>query len=296
MYGTYPAHCEVRRSGSGEGSFKAAGASDVCWVMAEPWLRVLTCDECRAFDARAMKELGIPSLLLMENASKNASDVAAALLEERHGMVQNVPVLIVCGSGNNGGDGYAMARHLTIAGARVRVLAMTPVESLKGDALVMARIARAMDVPIDEMGANAEAALSGAMATRPNLIIDAIFGTGLSRAVDGIAADLINAINASNITVLAIDVPSGLNADTGTPMGVAIRATATVTMAGLKPGLVRLEAQEFVGDLSVVDIGVPSDFAADLGTILDIEDASGDDAEEDDPDFGEDSDRSRERL
>jgi NAD(P)H-hydrate epimerase len=232
----------------------------------------------------------------MENASKNASDVAAALLEERHGMVQNAPVLIVCGSGNNAGDGFAMARHLTIAGARVRVLALTPMEVLKGDALVMARITRAMEVPIEDAGESAIAALARAISPRPSLIIDAIFGTGLSRVVDGMAADVINAINASNIPVLAIDVPSGLNADTGVPMGVAIRATATVTMAGLKPGLVRLEAQEFVGDLSVVDIGVPGDFAADLGTILDIEDAQADDAEDDDPDFGSDSDRSRERL
>lgn len=264
--------------------------------MAEPWLRVLTCDECRAFDKRATDELGIPSILLMENASKNASDVAAALLEERHGMVQNTPVLIVCGSGNNGGDGFAMARHLTIAGARVRVLAMTPIDALKGDALIMAQIARAMEVPIENLGDDAAVSLRRAMSPKPSLIIDAIFGTGLSREVDGIAADLIRAINASNITVLAIDVPSGLNADTGVAMGVAIRATATVTMAGLKPGLVLLEAQEFVGDLSVVDIGVPSDFAADLGTLLDIEDASAEDAEDDDPDFGGDSDRSRERL
>lgn len=268
--------------------------------MAEPWLRVLTCDECRAFDKRATDELGIPSTLLMENAAKNASDVAAALLEERHGMVQNTPVLIVCGSGNNGGDGFAMARHLTIAGARVRVLAMAPVDALNGDALVMARIARAMEVPIEDVGDDAPAAFARAISLeigpKPSLIIDAIFGTGLSRPVDGAAADLIRAINASNIAVLAIDVPSGLNADTGVPMSDAIRATATVTMAGLKPGLVRLEAQEFVGDLSVVDIGVPGDFAADLGTLLDIEDATGEDAEDDDPDFGGDSDRSKERL
>lgn len=264
--------------------------------MPAPWLRILTRDECRQFDRRASEELNVPSLLLMENASKNAGDVAAALLEERHGMVQNVPVLIVCGSGNNAGDGYALARHLTIAGARVRVLALTPVDSLKGDALVMARIARAMDIPIDDLGDDATAALNRAMSPKPNLIIDAIFGTGLSRTVDAAAAELINSLNASNITILAIDVPSGLDADTGAPLGVAIRATATVTMAALKPGLVRLEAQEFVGDLSVVDIGVPNDFAADLGTMLDIEDATADDAEDDDPDFGGDSDRSRERL
>lgn len=238
----------------------------------------------------------MPSILLMENASKNASDVAAGLLEERYGMVANVPVLMVCGVGNNGGDGFAMARHLTIAGARVRVLAMAPVDALRGDALVMARIARAMDVVIEEVGSDAAGALARAMTPMPGLIVDAIFGTGLSRAVDGVAADLIRAINARNACVLAIDVPSGLNADTGEAMGVAIRATATVTMAGLKPGLVRLEAQDYVGDLSVVDVGVPGDFAADLGTILDIEDATAEDAEDDDPDFGSDSDRSRERL
>ena len=232
----------------------------------------------------------------MENASKNASDVAVALLDERHGMAQNVPVLVVCGSGNNAGDGYAMARHLTIAGARVRVLAMTPVDALKGDALIQARITRAMDVPIEDLGEDAAVSLLRAMSPKPSLIIDAIFGTGLSREVEGIAADLIRAINASNITVLAVDVPSGLDADTGAPLGVAIRATATVTMAALKPGLVKLEAQQYVGDLSVVDIGVPTDFAADLGTMLDIEDATDEDTEDDDPDFGSDSDRSREGL
>lgn len=268
--------------------------------MPAPWLRILSRDECRELDRRACAELSIPSLLLMENASKNATDVASAFLEERHGIVQNVPVLVVCGSGNNAGDGYAMARHLTIAGARVRILAMTPVDALKGDALAMAHIVRAMEIPIEELqetrGDDATAALNRVMMPKPDLIVDAIFGTGLSRAVDGAAAELIQSINASNIAVLAVDVPSGLDADTGAPLGVAIRATATVTMAALKPGLVRLEAQVYVGDLSVVDIGVPTDFAADLGTILDIEDATGEDAEDDDPDFGSDSDRSRERL
>ena len=240
-------------------------------------LRVLTCEEMRAYDARAVAELGLPSIVLMENASRNAAVVAIELLETADIPAANEAhqsqVLIFCGTGNNGGDGLGIARHLTIQGVLPCVFCVGLLAELKGDARIMAQACAALGLDIIE--ANAQDAFDHlAHKSPPTLIIDAIFGTGLSRPPQAAAHAAINAINTlarRGSLVLAIDVPSGLNADTGVAMGVAVHADVTVTFAALKPGLLQLQAQEFVGELAVVDIGVPINFAEDLGTRLPVE-------------------------
>jgi len=231
----------------------------------------------RAYDARAVAELGLPSIVLMENASRNAAVVAIELLETADITAANEAhqsqVLIFCGTGNNGGDGLGIARHLTIQGVLPCVVCVGLLAELKGDARIMAQACAALGLDIIE--ANAQDAFDHlAHKSPPTLIIDAIFGTGLSRPPQAAAHAAINAINTlarRGSLVLAIDVPSGLNADTGAAMGVAVHADVTVTFAALKPGLLQLQAQEFVGELAVVDIGVPINFAEDLGTRLPVE-------------------------
>ncbi len=210
----------------------------------------------RAVDRAAIQEYGIPGIVLMENAARGLTTEALAMLHE----VRTKPpaVLIVCGAGNNGGDGYALGRHLHNAGIDPRFIALG--EPKPGtDAAVNRGICRKIalrEVPLDEIGS-----LMG----EADLIIDAIFGTGLDRPVTGQSAKIIERINATGRPVLAVDVPSGLDCDTGQPLGATIRAARTVTFVAMKPGLAEPAAREFVGEVVVADIGAPIDLLRRFG-------------------------------
>lgn len=193
---------------------------------------------------------GVSGNALMEAAGRA---VAAAVLE-RH---PRRPVLVLCGPGNNGGDGFVAARRLQEAGWSVKVGLLGLRGSLKGDA---AWAAGTWSGPVEPLS---PALLDG----RP-LIVDALFGAGLARAIDGIAGEVIDRINADNLTVVAVDVPSGLHGDSGEVMGRAPTADCTVTFFRGKPGHYSLEGLRRCGSLRIVDIGIPQAALASIGPRL----------------------------
>jgi NAD(P)H-hydrate epimerase len=160
--------------------------------------------------------------------------------------------LIICGSGNNGGDGYALARHLHNHGVRV-ILAPLGEPDPKSDAGINRAICKAMNLGgadldhLDDLSGNASI----------DLIVDAIFGTGLDRPVSGQAARAIEWINRTRRPVLAADLPSGMDCDSGRALGAAVCATRTVTFVGLKRGFLEIEAQKLLGEVFITDIGAP---------------------------------------
>ena len=201
-------------------------------------LVLLTCAEMGRADAAAIAG-GTPGTVLMENAGRA---VAGAVMERYDAR----PVVVLCGPGNNGGDGFVVARHLKANGWNVHVALLGPASALKGDAAWAA-----------DLWKGAEARLSPAVLEGRPLIVDALFGAGLSRPIEGVAAEVIDRINEQALDVVAVDVPSGLHGDTGAVMGTALHAQLTVTFFRAKPGHYSLEGLKRCGDLKVVDIGIP---------------------------------------
>lgn len=209
--------------------------------------REVTRAEMREIDRRAIEERGIPADVLMENAGRAIADVVSERVSPA------CPVIAVCGRGNNGGDGFVAARLLAERGFEVEVL---PLEEGYDESTPAGRAAKAAFERDDiEFVSRLK---KRAMAC----VIDAIFGTGLSRDVSGRERDLILEINRlprDYFPVVAADIPSGLDADTGRPLGAAVKASATVTMGFPKVGFSRPGASAFVGELIVADIGFPPD-------------------------------------
>jgi NAD(P)H-hydrate epimerase len=217
-------------------------------------IRPLSRDEVRGIDARAAQELGMPTVILMENAGRGA----AAWIRER-GVPAQSQGLILCGPGNNGGDGGVVARHLDLWGYAVRVVWFARADRLRGDAAVQFQIlARAgFDQTCwDDESAVTPERLDALLATA-DWVVDALLGTGLTRPVEGTLRTVIEAINRCGKPVLALDLPSGLDADIGQPLGAAVRAQATVTFVAPKLGFNAPGADAYTGTVAVVDIGVP---------------------------------------
>lgn len=211
-------------------------------------LELLTTDEMTRADGLAVAA-GVPSLTLMENAGRAVAEVAAGMA------APGARVVVLCGPGNNGGDGFVAARLLAERGYRVRVVVLGSREVLKGDAAVMAA----------RWGGAVEA-LGARSIGDAALIVDAIFGAGLARPVEGAAADAIAAANASRVPVLAVDVPSGLDGSTGAASGPVIQAAKTVTFFRRKPGHVLLPGRALCGEVVVADIGIPDAVAGQVGS------------------------------
>ncbi|MEZ5924741.1 MAG: NAD(P)H-hydrate dehydratase [Hyphomicrobiaceae bacterium] len=197
---------------------------------------------------RAAIAAGIPGLVLMDRAGTAVADAVAALV--------NPParVAVLCGPGNNGGDGFVAARRLADVGYDVRLGLLGAVETVGGDASVMARRWTGAIEPA------AAGLLEGA-----DIIVDAIFGAGLSRPVEGAARELVEAMSVSPARIVAVDVPSGLDGATGEVRGAAAPADATVTFFRAKPGHYLMPGRDLVGRLSVVDIGIPAGVLGPLG-------------------------------
>jgi NAD(P)H-hydrate epimerase len=206
----------------------------------------LTREQLREIDRRSVEEYHIPSIVLMENAARSAVEVALSM---RDPAKQESPITVVCGSGNNGGDGLAIARHLHNRGAEVLVVMTVSAEKLSGDALTNWKIVQAMGItwwaseiphwPLD------------------GPIVDAILGTGLTEAPRAAAARAIRRINAAKKPVLAIDLPSGMDANTGEAFDPTVKATKTITFVAEKSGFANPGAAEFLGEVMVGDIGCP---------------------------------------
>ncbi|MBI4270511.1 MAG: NAD(P)H-hydrate dehydratase [Candidatus Rokubacteria bacterium] len=215
---------------------------------------VFTAEQMRRVDRRAVAELGIPGAVLMENAGRGAAAVVRRQLATLGAPARGARVVVVCGKGGNGGDGFVVARWLRRQGARPIVLLAAPEREIGGDAAVKLRALRAARVRpllLDD-----DRAAAGALA-RADVVVDALLGTGSRGAPEGRIARAIELINGCGRPVVALDLPSGVSADGEPPAGPAVRAALTVTFAGWKLGLLEGAGLELAGRVEVVDIGVP---------------------------------------
>jgi hydroxyethylthiazole kinase-like uncharacterized protein yjeF len=213
-------------------------------------MNIATAQQINSIDRRAIRKFGIPGPVLMENA-------ASALLAEMETFfdgLEGVRIGIICGKGNNGGDGLALARRLRIRGVPVRVALLASFAAVTGEAKVNLSILRKTDVEIIQQ---ASAKAIAEVVSWSDIIVDALVGVGLSSPLKGLYAQAVELINSSGRPVVSIDVPTGIDADSGAVMGTAVKADLTVTMALLKRGLVLYPGAGFAGTVRVGDIGIP---------------------------------------
>ena len=213
-------------------------------------MKVATAQEIRNIDRRAIRKFGIPGPVLMENA---ASALMAEMERYFNGLA-GVRVGILCGKGNNGGDGLALARRLRVRGVPVRVALLASLAELKGEAKLNAAILGKTDV---ELIAKAPLRAVEDVIEWSDILVDALLGVGLSSPLRGAYAAAVDRINRSGRPVVSVDIPTGVNADTGEVMGTAVRADLTVTMMLPKRGLVLHPGASCAGEVRVADIGVP---------------------------------------
>jgi NAD(P)H-hydrate epimerase len=206
-------------------------------------VKYLSVRQAQELDRRAREEFAVPSLLLMERAADAVVTEAVKL---------GGSFVIAAGAGNNGGDGLAAARLLHGRGCRVAVWPLVPLDGLRDEPRLQARMIQALKIPL----------VDGPTAP---VVVDAVFGIGLNRDVAGPAAEMIRRINASKKKVVSVDVPSGLDADTGRPRGVAVRASVTVTFGFPKAGFRAARAADYLGRLVVADIGYPRELLIPCG-------------------------------
>jgi hydroxyethylthiazole kinase-like uncharacterized protein yjeF len=260
-----PVHAAMPVHRSGEG-----------FVSFVPDPRVMTVEELRSLDRAGVEEFGIPSAVLMENAALRSALLIAPLAADE-------PVVVFCGTGNNGGDGLALVRLLRTMGVRADGVLVGHPERLTPDAAMNLgalggrdALARIIDRDADESSGVFAGCIGPAGAA---VVVDALFGTGLSRPIEGAHRACVEALNASRASgghrwTVSLDVPSGLDADGGEPMGVCVEADLTITFAGIKRGFGALGAQGVLGTLALVSIGVPSSLVSRFGEPL-PESASG---------------------
>jgi len=226
--------------------------------------------QMQALDRRTIEDFGIPGIILMENAGRRVTDLILTEFPDR----LRRGVLLLIGPGNNGGDGFVIARHLAQEDVPVTILLLAAPDRFSGDALVNCRIAQRLGLPMLQCADSEAVAAAAPLFTGHGLIVDAIFGTGLGREVAGRFASAIALANTSPSPVVAVDIPSGLSADTGKALGIAVKARLTVTMGLAKIGQATWPGAEFVGELRVADIGIPRAAAAEeeiRAELLDID-------------------------
>jgi NAD(P)H-hydrate epimerase len=215
---------------------------------------VLTRQQVRDFDAWAINTALVPGVILMENAGRGCAEVIIDELKKLSGQ----KVCIFCGTGNNGGDGFVIARHLVNGGFETNIALCGQSSKIKGDAEINYKIICRMGILIKELQptqADIEKAVE-IFAGDCDLIVDAIFGTGLTGALGDGFDKLVNAINSLNKPIVAVDIPSGLDCDTGKPLGTAIRATVTVTFAAAKKGFTNADSAKYTGEIYIASIGI----------------------------------------
>jgi NAD(P)H-hydrate epimerase len=199
----------------------------------------LTREQVRLIDKLALERYHIPGLVLMENASRAVADAIISMAS-----VADASVAIVCGGGNNGGDGFAVARHLHNRGAHVDLVLAAAPARLRGDALMNWQIVEAMGIENVDFHDSEDVVNAHAV----DIVIDALFGTGLSRQPDADMTKLIEVMNRSGLPIVAIDLPSGLDCDSGEALGACIRATRTVTFVAEKVGFANPASKQYTGE------------------------------------------------
>ncbi len=240
---------------------------------------ILARNQVREVDRRAVQEYGMSGLVLMENAGRGTADVLCGLMGEQRREAGNI--VVVCGKGNNGGDGFVVARHLDLRGVRVKVILLAEPGELGGDAAANFAIIEKAGMPIKVFATATPFEDSGRATLQDSAmrkdsgrvtpdfsqfdaeimgaawLVDAILGTGASGEPKSPYAEAIERMNASGVPILAVDLPSGLDCDTGAAAKHTIRAAHTCTFVAAKPGFFVPGAEQYVGQLHVCDIGVP---------------------------------------
>lgn len=208
-------------------------------------------------DRRAVEEYGMSGLVLMENAGRGVADRLAAF-------VGRGPVAICCGKGNNGGDGFVVARHLDARSIDVRVLLWAEPSELTGDAAANFQILEKSGIPLDVFGRRHDGVRLAADLAGGRYVVDALLGTGAKGEPRAPLAEVIDALNTSGLPIFAIDVPSGLECDTGIAAGAAIKARRTYTFVATKRGFSMPGAEAYTGEVEVLELGVPRRLLEDI--------------------------------
>jgi len=222
-------------------------------------MKLVTAAQMRELDRRTIEDVGVAGVCLMEVAGRSVADVIGQSMT-----LAGLGVVVLSGRGNNGGDGYVAARHLWSRGADVEVFVLAPRDRIKGDALVNLKAIENLRLPIrfiespEELDGIADAILGA------DCVVDAMLGTGLDSDVRGVFFQAIDIVNRGDGLRVAVDVPSGLHAERGVPLGRAVQADITVTFGLAKVGLCTYPGAEFVGDLHVADIGIPACLVQEL--------------------------------
>lgn len=210
-------------------------------------MKAITCQEMKQMDSHAIHHFGIPSIVLMENAAlKVIKNIDFNLMNS---------FTVVCGTGNNGGDGLAVARHLILSGKTVEIFLIGNLEKGTQDFNINLNILRNMNAGCTHIKTSHELVMLTDAIKKCNLTVDAIFGIGLQRNVEGLFYETIEVINRHSKKIIAVDIPSGLDGDTGKVLGIAVKANKTVTFHIMKKGL--LDQRSYTGDVIVEDIGIP---------------------------------------
>lgn len=221
---------------------------------------VLSREQMRAFDRHAIEACHVPGLILMENAGRSAVEIFARLAP-----LQDASILCICGPGNNGGDGFVVARHLLCRHIRVKVLLLGATESVMGDARIHLDGFTDLDGDVSELRDEGGLAALDEALREADIVVDALFGTGLCRPLEGLLAEVVRRTNAAPVLRFALDLPSGLDADLGSPLGETIVAHHTVTFGHWKAGLLTPEGARLAGEVHVASLGVPESIVASTG-------------------------------
>ncbi|MCF6158799.1 MAG: NAD(P)H-hydrate epimerase [wastewater metagenome] len=221
--------------------------------------KILTREEMRELDRRAIEEYKIPGIILMENAGRNVTEEVMEMIQDKPGTMK---VAVLCGKGNNGGDGFVIARHLHNRSIPVDVFLFANISDVVdggGDAGINLRILLNMKIPVKDFPEMTDINDTIVELNSYDILIDALFGTGLSGEVREPFHALIHGINSLNKPVVSVDIPSGLDCNTGRVLGVAIKATRTVTFAASKRGFYMEDGPIHTGKITVTDISIPGE-------------------------------------
>ena len=210
---------------------------------------ILTRNQAKALDKLAIETYGIPGIVLMENAGRGIFDVFLTYQPDKK-------IIICCGKGNNGGDGFVVARYLSNLDFHVHILLFSDPHDIKGDAKMNYNIVINLGIPLTIIHKENIQSITPILSDA-DWILDALFGTGLQGTVQAPFDEVIHLMNHAHKNILSIDIPSGLDCDTGEPLGHAIKANVTTTMVGLKKGFDNPGAKKYLGEVHTIDLSIP---------------------------------------
>lgn len=213
--------------------------------------------QSRLVDTVAIEQFGIPGVVLMENAGRGCAD----WIKQHHASHH---ILIFCGKGNNGGDGAVIARYLSIYNIACTIVLTTPIDKLSGDAAVHMQIAQHMGIPIKVLDHDLSWKNLENLITHSQVLVDALLGTGIAMSVREPYKKLIELINNAHKTVISIDLPSGMDVDTGKPLGECVQAAHTLTLVSNKEGFRFEESHKWTGECHIIPIGIPPKIIQDI--------------------------------